>query len=772
MDDAEHVERRYSNGTRLEAWKRGGHYVGWFRTWTAAGKVREEADYGDDGLVRGTARLFNNELQRVQEQVFVDGVVQLTGPERTRLAQRLGEPHVTITDVVGPVVPQSQRLTLVWDLWRGGELPLARLPALWQVLFRDQRGVDVDDVLRLLRQVGEQDPAVFDLHLRLLPTWTVALDALVMRMAHRGTGPYLAALGSLAPPQRDGLRTVLIRLGLPHGTVGPFDTDVARELAALQVRGHGRALVCRDDQLVEVTLHSSGPTEEWAPFVEQLVDLDQVRTHVVAAAIAAPRNTAVGALDRAWLAVDDLDILVALCTKTSPPFDDYYGHMHQVLSTRHDRPEALVRLATAFEATTDLRRGAWAELARLYALARGADPALLDRLAFSAWTGPSDPLLSIQELEERWFPIVDALPREAVVEALRKQVATAYLPSQLAPFVARYGGPELWEALLVVEEAHSTSALRFRGNLAEGFGRALGRDDLPWLHARIEATEDKVLKNALVWAMLRALVRLRRRPEERKPYVRWKLRGKDRADKEVLAKLAALQKKLARWGGAKATSAKKPPKRTKKSPLADLAAAQLAIHGDPVTVELLVPSVRKPGKTNARRVGGVPIGVSAEQWPTHQGERMLHVITLPRADAPACLEPLVDEIVAVAVFADERTPRHLEVVHLSAVDLAKGSPAPDPLREQPAGSYRVTTLQVPSEVFDPTHDDPGLSELRQQLRQQPGLGGGLPLSLPPDSDVVAMMTGVHVLCEVDERLVSLSLAGSVLQIRPDGASVV
>jgi hypothetical protein len=152
---------------------------------------------------------------------------------------------------------------------------------------------------------------------------------------------------------------------------------------------------------------------------------------------------------------------------------------------------------------------------------------------------------------------------------------------------------------------------------------------------------------------------------------------------------------------------------------------------------------------------------------------MLHVITVHRDDAPNAFRLLRDEIVAAAVFADERTPRALEVLHLTAADLRSSEAEVDPLREQRATSYTMSTLEVPAQVFDPPGADEDLAQLRTLVLQLPGFGGGAPLWLRGETSGPAAFAELATFqLQVDERLVpNLSLAGGILYVMVDGARV-
>jgi hypothetical protein len=505
--EPERIRHEWPDGSpRLEAWQRNGHYVGEYRTYSKRGTLEQHVCYDDDGLPHGEAVVFNAELQRLQELSFDRGMVEVPASRLEALGKRLADPAVYAPDVLGPVAPQAHHKQLLWGLWRRGHLALGGLPGRWRDLADDVRGVGADDVLALLRESVDAPQDMLRLQVRVLPYWTFDMDRLVMQVAARDVAPFLAALPDLPMPLRDGVRTALRRLGVPAETTGPFEGDLAVELARQQVEGLFQASVLRQGKVVTVELRNPGPTEHWDPFVASLVDPADVRRHLVDAVVVAQRSElSIDHVDEAWRHAEGTAEVVAFCRKLGPPYGDPLGHVHRVLSTREDGPDALLELADAFG---QANMEAWQQGALLYALARGADPSVASRLTFTAWREPGAPLEAVARVEERWFPILDTVPRDALQAALGKRLGSAYVVGGLAPFVARYGDRASWERLLELEAANNAaSALRFRGALAEGFGRALGADDLGWLDARIRATEDLTLKTALVWAMLRALER-------------------------------------------------------------------------------------------------------------------------------------------------------------------------------------------------------------------------------------------------------------------------
>lgn len=89
---------------------------------------------------------------------------------------------------------------------------------------------------------------------------------------------------------------------------------------------------------------------------------------------------------------------------------------------------------------------------------------------------------------------------------------------------------------------------------------------------------------------------------------------------------------------------------------------------------------RKPGPKDIDRLGGLPIGVTADTWPRRAGAPMQHVLTIDLEQHPT-YQPRGVRALALFISAagdhEAYSPRndHTRVVLLSADDLARGEPA-------------------------------------------------------------------------------------------------
>ncbi len=122
------------------------------------------------------------------------------------------------------------------------------------------------------------------------------------------------------------------------------------------------------------------------------------------------------------------------------------------------------------------------------------------------------------------------------------------------------------------------------------------------------------------------------------------------------------------------------------------------IGGGAVSYVLMPDRTTVPGHTTINRLGGLPIGVTSDTWPTFDGKPMYHVLTIDLNDHP-CLH--LPNARALALFISHPmkheawqpgTP-HTRVLLLSDEDLENGEPNwPEGLEQDTAPSPAVFTF--------------------------------------------------------------------------------
>ena len=196
-----------------------------------------------------------------------------------------------------------------------------------------------------------------------------------------------------------------------------------------------------------------------------------------------------------------------------------------------------------------------------------------------------------------------------------------------------------------------------------------------------------------------------------------------------------------------------------------------------VTAYLLENQEREPGPNDVNRTCGAPIGVSAERWPTIDGDKMEHAITLDLSSVPKLKARFPEKVAAVALFvsslddnqAFEPGNEETAIVLLSEQHLANGADDPaGPVNEDSESSTFVAhEVALPVEVFaedihEREEDDPvlGLSEALCQF----SMAGGKPIWLQGPEHQGG------IILQFDDSLVDMNLGdGGVMYVFGDTA---
>lgn len=198
---------------------------------------------------------------------------------------------------------------------------------------------------------------------------------------------------------------------------------------------------------------------------------------------------------------------------------------------------------------------------------------------------------------------------------------------------------------------------------------------------------------------------------------------------------------------------------------------------DSVTAYLLENLESEPGDTDINRCCGTAIGVSLENWPERDGQKMEHAITLDLSSTPRLKAQFPANTAAVAVFvssldfneAFEPGTDETAVLLLTDQDLARGvnagaGPAND---ESESSTFVAHEVMLPIEVFaedihERDEDDP-VYELNEALCEF-SMAGGKPIWLQGvDHDG-------EIILQFDDSLVDMNLGdGGVMYVFRDTA---
>lgn len=123
-----------------------------------------------------------------------------------------------------------------------------------------------------------------------------------------------------------------------------------------------------------------------------------------------------------------------------------------------------------------------------------------------------------------------------------------------------------------------------------------------------------------------------------------------------------------------------------------------------VSIYLLERSREEAGDTDVGRSGGAAVGVSDDEWPTHKGEPMEHVLTLDLDQMPDVRARRgLDGVRAIALFVPDRDGGAAldrgVVKMLSAEQAAKGPSVTRAPKGERAAKILVERVMVPEELF-------------------------------------------------------------------------
>jgi hypothetical protein len=160
--------------------------------------------------------------------------------------------------------------------------------------------------------------------------------------------------------------------------------------------------------------------------------------------------------------------------------------------------------------------------------------------------------------------------------------------------------------------------------------------------------------------------------------------------------------------------------------------------GSTSTIYLLEAAKRKI-KDSCGRIGGKPIGITAETYPKFNGEPMEHLLTFDLRLTPLLQTGILEQIRAVSLFvsnsedneAYEPHTKESKVVLLSEEDVARGELENFAIvREFPVSTYKVLPVEVPEIIFTETLDlDKPFDKLSIEVFNASGYAGKTPLWL-------------------------------------------
>lgn len=154
-----------------------------------------------------------------------------------------------------------------------------------------------------------------------------------------------------------------------------------------------------------------------------------------------------------------------------------------------------------------------------------------------------------------------------------------------------------------------------------------------------------------------------------------------------------------------------------------------------VKIYILEKSVEKPA-ADLKRIGGKPLGFTAENYPRFDGKAMQHLITLDLAAMPELATGALEGKTALALFVSDRASNNAhdpasgeaKVVLLSREDLKNGEleEIPDEAEdasENEAASYKISAVDVPAAVFSGWEADEKLEALYEAIHNSAYAGG-------------------------------------------------
>lgn len=190
---------------------------------------------------------------------------------------------------------------------------------------------------------------------------------------------------------------------------------------------------------------------------------------------------------------------------------------------------------------------------------------------------------------------------------------------------------------------------------------------------------------------------------------------------------------------------------------------------------------QKPSLKDINRVAGTSIGISDENWPMFNDEKMAHVITIDLNSTPDLKKQFPNGVEAFALFISNffdnqaYVPMNNEAkcVMLTKLDLEKGTnnwvaPVEEGFYKPEACIFKCHEVVLPVEVFDEEiynrkETDP-IYILSERLTQYP-IAGGRPIWLQSPQH-----EGNDVILQFDEGLVDINLGdGGVMYVFKDTA---
>jgi hypothetical protein len=597
---------------------------------------------------------------------------------------------------------------LLWSLFRGGLVDLWKDAGLWQPLGDDPDAATTDDVMALLASAPATDAAIKRGNSTgVLGGWPEPIDRLVFAVHLQAPDVLPAAWHALPPPARAGAASVLRRAGVIDAKDVP--PSVLQDLAAGVAAGGGGGL----HLLVDGTLQRvDGLSPRFLDLVRMFASADdwgrallpfalRSTTHsvlpLVEDAVRLATTDELGKLLRGFQAPHAEGLLTILLDERTESADWFHQRALKLSGPAYSGPpEDICALAAILRSKRD---GA--------VVPRGWEKNVTFEAVWSSSAGYAGPR-HVESLRYLGTERAAAQVRKVNEYHLRWQSMAALpaVPALIDEVIDRIERATL-ATLSSPDEENGAKALGALGPLV------LARAEAALARAKAPAT---------------------------------------RAFFGLVVQVAG--------GAAPVAAPPAPPAEVSVAELARRAIAALPADAATTRVFLLERDEDDEPSAWVSRIGGAPVGVSAEAWPRHgkgKDARMEHLLTLAAADLPGATLP--DGAAAVALFIrnrehnDATSPDTDEtaVLLLSEDDLAGGTWAgAAPPRELEACALRVTAVDVPAAVFGEDIDG-DLAALRTALLQCPGYALGEPIWLQEAEDVGDFV------CQLDASLVPMNL---------------
>ncbi len=208
-------------------------------------------------------------------------------------------------NAIGEYVDWGERQPLLWHLTRTGAYETWNDPLLWSELESGMSSASAEDVAEFLTKVESFDAGDYGI-LRLVEWWPMALDKLVCRAYAEDRQAFESRLDELSEPVRRGIDLVRRRFGAIERD--EVEDAVLRGLAYQQVQKYGiheRVYMVRDGKLEEVHLRDhTGRFEDFDEFIELFGTSEEWGEAVLAEALETDSRLDVARSIEAWHLAD------------------------------------------------------------------------------------------------------------------------------------------------------------------------------------------------------------------------------------------------------------------------------------------------------------------------------------------------------------------------------------------------------------------------------------------------------------------------------------